>query len=278
MDRAGSQASSPLQEEQSDSSGAVPATWRSISVFISGSLSSPKSLTSASELPLARGPGRFYFQHLPLVSPARFWATLSTAIPLSPSDVYSQTALLCGSWSHRTMSIPVHIPATSWAAGNSSVEALPFIKAPNHSGQVGPGSHGFTHRASCGPVIHSKTIQQRLVLRKPLRSEGSCTAHSGEGAHKDRSVPERTFTGALKDAVQWTSPAVVKWGLLSFLRLHPASLPTLSCPFHSLSQFTPRWQPLSSPLASAVADFQLGQRSFYGPEVPVHHLLFPSEL
>lgn len=74
--------SSPLREEQSDSSGAVLVTRRSVSIFISGSLSLPKSLTSASGLLLACEPGRFYFQHLPLVSPARFWAALLMAIPL----------------------------------------------------------------------------------------------------------------------------------------------------------------------------------------------------
>ena len=82
MHRAGSQVSSPLGEEQSDSSGAVLATQRSISIFISGSLSLPKSLTSASGLLLAHEPGGFYFQRLPLVSRARFWAALSMAIPL----------------------------------------------------------------------------------------------------------------------------------------------------------------------------------------------------
>lgn len=82
MHRAGSQMSSPLGEEQSDSSGAVLATQRSNSIFISGSLSLPKSLTSASGLLLAHEPSGLYFQRLPLVSPARFWAALSMAIPL----------------------------------------------------------------------------------------------------------------------------------------------------------------------------------------------------
>ena len=37
--------------------------------------------TSASGLLLAHEPGGFYFQHLPLVSPARFWAALLMEIP-----------------------------------------------------------------------------------------------------------------------------------------------------------------------------------------------------
>lgn len=178
------------------------------------------------------------------------------------------------------MSIPVRIPATSWAAGDPSVEVLPFIEAPNHSGQVGPVGQGHmvSNTRQAVVLIHSKTIQQWLVLRKPLRSEGSCTACSGERAHEDGSIPERAFTGALKDAAQWTSPAVVEWGFLIILCLYPASLPPLSCSFHSLTQVTPRWQPFSSLSASAMADFHLGQRSFHGPEVPVHHLLFASKL
>ena len=60
----------------------------------SASFSLYESLTSASEFSLACGPRGFYFQCLPLVSPARFWAVPLMAIPLSPSDIYSQRGWL----------------------------------------------------------------------------------------------------------------------------------------------------------------------------------------
>ena len=107
---------------------------------------------------------------------------------------------------------PCSNPGHFLGSRNPSVEALPFTEAPNHSGQVGPAGQGHmvSNTRQAVVLICSKAIQQQLVLRKPLRSEGSCTARSGEGAHKDRCAPERVFTDALNDAVQWTSPAVVK--------------------------------------------------------------------
>lgn len=101
MHRAGSQMSSVGRDSHEQQWGRL-ATQRSNSIFISGSLSLPKSLTSASEASsCSHEPSGLYFQRLPLVSPARFWsAVIDGNSSLSPSEVSSQRVSLCGSWSH----------------------------------------------------------------------------------------------------------------------------------------------------------------------------------
>lgn len=207
--------SSLLWGEWSASSGAVREPHGEVGVLVCQHLHSAafylyESLTSASEFSLACGPRGFYFQCLPLVSPARFWA-----VPVDGNSSVSFRYLFPERLAVGRVVTVQRAPlfsfqATSWAVADLCVDALPSIEAPDHSGQVWPGWQCQNTKQNVVSSYIVRLFGHDRSSGSLLEDENSWVVHSSEGAHEDRSVIEREFTGALKDTAQQTSPAVVK--------------------------------------------------------------------